>query len=84
MLPTVVPAATEKLNVVAALVEPMACEPKFWLAAAPVYLICADPIAGCHSPARINGKIGRQTRRQDSLPGTNSKVGIMATSPGQS
>jgi len=33
MLPTVVPAATEKLKVFAALVEPMASEPKFWVAA---------------------------------------------------
>ena len=36
MLPTVVPAATEKLSVFAALAEPMGCEPKFWLAAVPV------------------------------------------------
>jgi hypothetical protein len=36
MLPTVVPAATEKLKVREALAAPMACEPKFCVAAVPV------------------------------------------------
>ncbi len=36
MLPTAVPAATEKLKVVAALGVPMATEPKFWAALVPV------------------------------------------------
>ena len=36
MLPIVVRAATEKLKVCGALVEPTATEPKFWLAAVPV------------------------------------------------
>ena len=41
MLPTLVPAATEKLNPFAALEEPMSCEPKFLIAAVPVKLTCA-------------------------------------------
>jgi hypothetical protein len=36
MLPTVVPAATEKLKVVDALGVPIGCEPRFWVAAVPV------------------------------------------------
>ncbi len=36
MLPTVVPARMEKLKVCAALVEPIATEPKFWFAAVPL------------------------------------------------
>src|SRR5580658_2857141 len=38
MLPTLVPAATEKFNPFAALEEPMSCEPKFLIAAVPVKL----------------------------------------------
>jgi len=52
MLPTVVPAGTENLSIWAALTEPMATLPKFWLAGLPVKLTCALAATGCANAVR--------------------------------
>jgi hypothetical protein len=80
ILPTFVPEEIETLKVVAALGEPMACEPKFSLADAPAKLTCARPDGESSRTPKIIGRSTRQKRFDVPTPETNSNIGMMETS----
>ena len=80
MLPTAVFAEMEKLSVWGALGKPMACEPKFLLAAVPVKLTCAPTDAGNRRHAEISRKRESAARRKGILAWMKSNFVIMKAS----